>query len=253
MTTPPAEGLLFEVPAPPTPVERLLLLADQYVQHNDMLDLRLRAGSHPEPDAHVASAQLLVSATRAAIRGVADERLYESPELSDAMIRLSQLAFLSAASTDHRLQVARDLTALAPEAAVDCAACVAEEIRRRGWNTTDAPDQQLTSTQHTALREIACGHIVAINSLGQQYVHCRDRSVLISTLRSLEAKDLAERAPKSVSSDYTGSSLQDRVRLTSAGTTALALAIGRPPAIRAAPGTTPPPVPTAAQTAVRRR
>ncbi|RSS66362.1 hypothetical protein EF907_16635 [Streptomyces sp. WAC06273] len=44
MTTPP-EGLLFDVAAPPTPVERLLLLADQYVQHNDMPDRRPAAAS----------------------------------------------------------------------------------------------------------------------------------------------------------------------------------------------------------------
>lgn len=47
MTTPP-EGFLFDVAAPPTPVERLLLLSDQYVQHNDMLDRLLRA-RHPSP------------------------------------------------------------------------------------------------------------------------------------------------------------------------------------------------------------
>jgi hypothetical protein len=87
MTTPPADGLLFEVPAPPTPVERLLLLADHYVRHNDMLDL-LRTGSEPEPEAHVASAHQLASATHAAIKAVTDERLYENSELSGAVVRL---------------------------------------------------------------------------------------------------------------------------------------------------------------------
>ncbi|NEC76772.1 hypothetical protein [Streptomyces rochei] len=52
MTTPP-EDFLFDVAAPPTPVERLLLLADQYVQHNDMLDRLLRAHPPSEPNAHV--------------------------------------------------------------------------------------------------------------------------------------------------------------------------------------------------------
>ncbi|WP_326812272.1 hypothetical protein OIE62_07740 [Streptomyces scopuliridis] len=240
MTTPPADGLLFEVPAPPTPVERLLRLADQYVRHNDKLDLLLRSGSEPEPDAHVASAQQLASATRTAIKAITDERLYESPELSDAVVRLQQLAYLSSASTDHRLPMARTLTALAPEAAVDCATSVAAEIRHRRWTATGVPDQQLTATQHTALWEIARGHVVTTSSLGRQYVHYRDARVLISTLRSLEAKDLAERVPKSASSAYTRGPLQDRVRLTSAGTTALASAIGLPPATRAAPGTTPP-------------
>ncbi|MFF1420032.1 hypothetical protein [Streptomyces sp. NPDC058280] len=248
MTTPPADGLLFVVPAQPTPVERLLLLADHYVRHNDMLDLLLRSGS--EPEAHVDSAQQLAAATRTAIKVVTDQRLYESRELSDAVVRLQQLAYLSSASTDHRLPLARALTALAPEAAVDCATSVAGEIRRRRWTATDDPDQQLTATQHTALWEIARGHVVATGSPGRPYVPYRGARVLISTLRSLEAKDLAERVPKSASSVYT---LQDRVRLTSAGAIALASALGLPPATGAALGTTPPPVPTAAQTAARSR
>ncbi|MEU9280258.1 hypothetical protein [Streptomyces sp. NPDC048341] len=252
MTTPPTDGLLFDVAAPPTPVERLLLLADQYVRHNDTLDRLLRAGSPSEPDAHVASAQRLASATRTAIKAVMDERLYESHELSDAVLRLQQLAFLSSASTDHRLPMARTLTALAPEAATGCADTVAHEIRRRRWSTTDTPDHQLTPTQRTALWEIACGHVVATSSLGRQYVHYRDERVLIGTLRSLEANGLAERVPQSASSAYVGGPLQDRVRLTAAGTTALAAAISRPPTARA-PGTTPAPAPAAATTATRNR
>lgn len=252
MTTPPADGLLFDVAAPPTPVERLMLLADQYVQHNDTLDRLLRAGSQSEPDAHVASAQQLASATRAALKAVTDERLYESHELSAAVVRLQQLAFLSGASTEHRLPTARTLTALAPEAAMGCADSVAREIRRRRWSTTDAPDHQLTATQHTALWEIACGHVVATSSLGRQYVHYRDERVLIGTLRSLEANGLAERIPKSAASAYVGGPLQDRVRLTAAGTTALAAAISRPPTART-PGTTPAPAHAAAKTATRSR
>lgn len=230
MTTPPAEGQLSEVPAPPTQVERLLLLADQYTRHNDMLDLLLRTGSDSEPDAHVASAQRLASATRTALQAVNNERLFESPELSDAVVRLQQLAFLSTASTDHRLPMAHALTALAPEAVVDCAVRVAGEIRRRRWTATNIPDLQLTNAQHIALQEVARGHIVATSSQGRQYVHYRDARVLIGTLRSLEANDLVERVSKSASSAYVGGPLQDRVRLTSAGTTVLASTIGLPPA-----------------------
>lgn len=251
MTTPPADGLLFQVAAPPTPVEQLLLLADQYVRHNDMLDLLLRAGSKPEPDAHVASSQQLAAKTRAVIKAVTEEQLYESAELSDAMVRLQQLAFLSSASTDHQLPAARSLTALAPEAVVDCASSVAGEIRRRRPN--NAPDHQLTAAQHAALWEIARGHVVATGSQGRPYVHHRDARVLTSTLRSLEAEDLAKRTPKSASSAFTGGPPLDRARLTSAGITALASTIGRPPAPRIAPGATPPPIPTAAQTASRSR
>ncbi|NIY65620.1 hypothetical protein [Streptomyces malaysiensis] len=253
MTTPPTDGLLFDVAAPPTPVERLMLLADQYVQHNDALDRLLRAGPQPEPDAHIASAQRLASATRTALKAVTDERLYESHELSDAVVRLQQLAFLSSASADHRLPMARTLTALAPEATMGCADRIAREMRHRRRSTTDAPDHKLTTTQHTALWEIACGHVVATSSLGRQYVHYRDEHVLIGTLRSLEASGLAERIPNSAPSAYVGGPLQDRVRLTTAGTTALAAAISRPPAT-SAPGTTPAPAnAAAAKTATRSR
>ncbi|MFB8440492.1 hypothetical protein ACFC7A_15745 [Streptomyces niveus] len=49
MTTPPTNGLLFEIPAQPTPVELLLQLADHDMRHNDMLDRLLRSGSQPAP------------------------------------------------------------------------------------------------------------------------------------------------------------------------------------------------------------
>jgi hypothetical protein len=253
MTTPPADGLLFDVAALPTPVERLLLLADQYVQHTDTLDRLLRDTPPSEPDAHAASEQRLASATRTAIQTVADERLSARHELSDAMVRLQQLAFLSGASTDRPLPIARMLTSLAPETVMVCADSVAFEIRRR-WSTTDAPDHQLTTTQYTALWEIACGHVVATSSLGRHYVHYRDERVLIATLRSLKTHGLAERAPKTAPSAYVGGPLQDRVRLTRTGTTALAAAMSRPTATRP-PGTAPAPTlaPAATQAATRSR
>ncbi|MFE0836369.1 hypothetical protein ACFW33_29020 [Streptomyces sp. NPDC058830] len=251
MTTPP-EGFLFDVAVPPTPVERLLL-SDQYVQHNDMLDRLLRAHPPSEPNAHAASAQRLASATRTALKAVTDGRLTRSPDLSDAVVRLEQLAFLSSASADQQLPMARTLTALAPEAAMGCANTLAYEIRRRrGTAAGDGPEHTLTAAHHTALWEIACGNVVVTSSLGRQNVHYRDERVLMGTLRALEAKGLAERVPKSAPAAYVGGPLQDRVRLTPAGTTALATAISSPPT-RRVPGTTPAPAPTAAKTAAHSR
>ncbi|MFD8814341.1 hypothetical protein ACFV23_23320 [Streptomyces sp. NPDC059627] len=252
MTTPPAEGLLFDVAAPPTPVERLLLLADQYVQHNDMLDRLLRSGPSPDPDADAGSAQRLAAATCSAIKAVTDERLFRSHDLSDAVLRLEQLAFLSNASANQQFPTARTLTALAPEAAMSCADTLAFEIRHRRGSTLEAPEHPLTGTQQTALWEIGCGNVVATNSLGRQYVHYRDERVLIGTLRALEADGLAERVPTSAPSAYIGGPLQDRVRLRAAGTTALAAAISRPPTVRT-PRTTPASVPAAAKAAIRTR
>ncbi|MEU9155116.1 hypothetical protein AB0D59_32295 [Streptomyces sp. NPDC048417] len=172
MTTP-SEGLLFDVATPRTPIERLLLLADQYVQHNDMLDRLLRAGPSSELDAHAGSAEQLAAATRAAIKAVADERLFHSHELSDAVVRLQQLAFLSSASADHGPHTARTLTALAPEAAMECAGTLAYEIRHRRGSTGNVPDYRLASAHRTALWEIGCGNVVATSSLGRQYVRYR--------------------------------------------------------------------------------
>ncbi|GJF20907.1 hypothetical protein SHO565_14710 [Streptomyces sp. HO565] len=169
------------------------------------------------------------------------------------MVRLEQLAFLSSASADQQLPMARTLTALAPEAAMGCANTLAYEIRRRrGTAAGDGPEHTLTAAHHTALWEIACGNVVVTSSLGRQNVHYRDERVLLGTLRALEAKGLAERVPESAPAAYVGGPLQDRVRLTPAGTTALATAISSPPT-RRVPGTTPAPAPTAAKTAARSR
>ncbi|AJE87401.1 hypothetical protein SLNWT_7025 [Streptomyces albus] len=241
MTTPPADSLLFDVTAPATPVERLLLLAEQYVRHNDTLDCHLSVGPPSGADAHADSAQRLASATRTAVKAITDEELYRSSTLVDTIARLTQLAFLSAASADHPPAAARELTALAPEAAVECAAHLAAEIRRRHRSPHDASGQHLTTAQYTALAEIARGHLVTASSLGRQYVHYRDHRVPISTVRSLEAKDLAERTPNSAAPASAYGPLQDRVRLTAAGVTAFAAALSLPEH----PGPTPSPLPAA--------
>ncbi|WP_432104142.1 hypothetical protein [Streptomyces sp. bgisy091] len=249
MTTPPGDSLLFEVAAPPTPVERLLRLAGQYVQHNDTLDRLLRADSPSGPDAHTASAQQLASATRAAVKALTDERLFASRELSDAVVRLQQLAFLSDASIGQPLATARMLTALAPAAAMHCADTLALELRRRRRNATDAPTHQLAATHRTALWEIGCGNVVATSSQGRHYVHCLDEHVPIGTLRALETSGLAERDPKSAPSAYQAGPLQDRILLTSVGTTALAAVICSP----SAPSTTAAPAATATKRTARSR
>ncbi|MCX5395648.1 hypothetical protein [Streptomyces sp. NBC_00102] len=134
------------------------------------------------------------------------------------------------------------LTALAPEAAMRCADTLAHEIQRRRWNASDSPLHPLSAAQFTALREITCGNVAATSSLGRQYVHYRDERVLVGTLRALEEKGLANRVPESAPSAYEGGPLQDRVRLTPAGITALAAAIGSP-AAPLAPGPAPAPAP----------
>lgn len=253
MTMVPDESLLFDVPPPLTPVERLLHLAGQYTQHNDTLDLLLRPEARSEQQAHFVSAHGLASDTRFAVRTIREERLYRSAELAECVARLQQLAVLSTASAHLNIEAARELTALAPEAAVSCAAHLAAETRRRRPTTVIAPDERLTADLRTALTQIACGHVVASNSLGREFTRSREPRVLMSTLRVLESNDLAERIPNSAPGAYTGGPAQDRVHLTPAGITALASIIAPHPAEPSALGTTPRPVPTTPQAPTRSR
>lgn len=277
MTQPSAEGLLFDVPVPPTPVERLLVLAGHFTRHNDTLGLLPTSSARPDLEAHAASAQHLADQTRAAIRAVEDQQLYASTELIDAVVRLKQLAYLSGEAARHldhaatvppapapvtdgeladvpgavpgRITLARELTALAPEAAVESATRIAREIRRRRPPTATTA-VELTALQYSALQEIVRGHIAVNESLGRQYVHSRDTRVLVSTLRSLEAKGLITREAKSALPAYYGGPPPDRMRLTTPGTTALAARIGLSPA---APTTTADPAPTPPSPARARR
>ncbi|MCZ0974347.1 hypothetical protein O1L55_30065 [Streptomyces albulus] len=112
----------------------------------------------------------------------------------------------------------------------------------------------MSAVQRTALAEIACGHVVASSSLGREFTRSREPKVLMSTLRALETKGLAERTAGSVRPLYAGSPHLDRARLTSAGITALASVIDSPPAgPSTAPGTTPRPLPATAQVIARSR
>lgn len=250
MTQPPADALLFEVPPPPTPIERLLALAGHYTQHNDRLDLLLADNTAPDPAPHVGAARDLAADTLAAIKAVHDERLYESAELSDAVVRLKQLVYLSTAAAGHGPQLARELTAVAPEAVLDSATRVAGEIRRKRWSTTAGSDDSFSAAQHTALHEIARGHVVVTGTAERRYVHHRTARVLISTLRSLEAKGLIALKAKSAAPAFIGGPPQDRVYLTPAGVTVLATVLTLPPATPASPSSRPA---TSTQTAARGR
>ncbi|MFI0119823.1 hypothetical protein [Streptomyces globisporus] len=254
MTPPPAEALLFEVPPPPTSIERVLHLADQYTQHNDALDLVLRTTATSGPNTHADSALRTAASTQSAIKAIQGERLYESVELTETVMRLQQLAFLSTASADLRAGTARQLTALAPEAAVSCAVTLATEMRRRRWASAPVADHRLTAVQCDALTQIARGHVVASSSLEREFTRSREPKVLMSTLRALESRGLVERSADSAHPAYVGGTPQDRVRLTETGIASLASVLELPPARpSAAPGTTPRPLPASAQATARSR
>lgn len=220
--TEPTDGQLFDVPEPRTPVELLLSLSGNYTRHNDALALfRPTHASGPELGAHANSAAQLAHESLAAVKAVQDQQLYASADLIDATVRIKQIAYLSSEAARHlaeaqavvtaasltnpertgppdgvdrQVQLAQELTALAPEAAVESATGIARETQRRRPAAAGASDG-LAAAELSALHAAARGHVVMAQSLGRQYVHSRDGRVRISTLRSLESKGLITREP----------------------------------------------------------
>lgn len=266
------DDLLFDVPEPPTPVERLLALAGDVTRHNDALSLfRPTAASGPALGAHADSAAQLANAALTAVQAVHDQQLYASADLIDATVRIKQIAYLSGEAARHlaeaqatvtaaalanpeltglpdgateQFQLAQELTALAPEAAVESATGIARETHRRRPSASTATDG-LATAELSALHTVARGHVVMARSQGREYVHSRDSSVRIGTLRSLEGKGLIVRAPATAPPAFHGGPAQDRIGLTAGGAAAVAALLALPPA---APASAPAPAMPAAHT-----
>ncbi|GHD79518.1 hypothetical protein ACFQL8_19490 [Streptomyces goshikiensis] len=244
-----SDDLLFDVSAPPTPVERLLALAGDFTQHNDAFVLLLPALAADDLQVLADSAKHLARESLAAVQAVEDQRLYASVALIEATVRTKQLAYLSSAVARHlseagaqltgttptqteppaalegvrdQIQLAQELTLLAPAAAVEAASGVAREVHRRQPSGTPAAAGPLAAAELTALHAAALGLVVMARGMGREYVHSRDHGVRIGTLRSLENKELIAIAPNSAPPAYEGGPPQDRIRLTCGGTTAVA-------------------------------
>lgn len=138
----------------------------------------------------------------------------------------------------RRLDLARELTALAPEASVMTAEAVAVEMRRQRPNAPSlvgAAHTPLSPTQHTALRATARGQIEIYATGGKPYVSLRDDRLPITTIRALESKDLIQRY------DRPNAQGRQRLYLTATGRQTLIAAAGRPQpaASRTRPATKP--------------
>lgn len=246
MTLPP--DALFDVPAPLPPVGQLLVLAGEYSRHNDSLDLALGRMA-PDSGTHAPSAERLAADTTEAITAVDRLKLFDHSDLTTALMRLQQVAYLSEASARHNPPTARVLTAFAAEAVVDSAARIAAHMRRRRSANAPAPDERLDAVQYAALREIALGHVVTTSSSGREYPHSSGDRVLLGTLRDLQEHGFIDHTPRSAPAAFHGGPFQARTRLTPAGATALASVITPPPASRDAPAAASAhPAPTAAST-----
>lgn len=254
------------IPDRPSPVVRLLALADQFTQHNDQL-ARLQP-AYGATWGHT-SAQVLVTACLEAVQAIVDEPMYAGVTVTEATVRIKHLAVLTgqavrhlaeakaqhrapASPSDqpfrggevaHQIQLAQDLTILAPAAALESASAVASAIHHRRPATTTGTDA-LALAERTALHATARGHVVIGRREGREYAHSRDGSVHLNTLRALEHAGLIAVQPGSAPPPFGEGPPHDRVRLTPSGAMAVTAFLGRsirtpaPPATSALPART---------------
>ncbi|MCY0942323.1 hypothetical protein [Streptomyces antarcticus] len=242
------------LPAPPSPgtaspVVRLLALADQFTQHNDLL-ARLRP-AYGAARGH-ASAAFLASACTEAVQAIQGHPIPATAAVEEATIRIKQLAYLTAGAAHHlaeakgslgapasvpeqaratreisqQIALAQELTALGPIAAVEAATTIAVEIHRSSPGTAAV---HLTPAERTALHAAARGHLAIGGSGDREHVHSRSDSVRIDTVLALEQRGLTSREPTSAPPAFDGGPPPDRVRLTFSGAMAVAAQLGRAP------------------------
>uniref|UniRef100_A0AAU2K185 Antirepressor protein C-terminal domain-containing protein n=1 Tax=Streptomyces sp. NBC_00049 TaxID=2903617 RepID=A0AAU2K185_9ACTN len=228
---------------------RLLALADQFTQHNDQL-ARLQP-AYAAMWGHT-SAQVLVSACLEAVQAIVDEPMDAGVTVTEATVRIKHLAVLTgqavrhlaeakaqlsapASPSDrpsrggevaHEIHLARELTLLAPAAALESARAVASAIHRRQPATATGSDA-LAAAERTALHATARGHVVIGRRGGHEYAHSRGDSVHLGTLRALEQAGLVAVQPGSAPPPFGEGHPHDRVRLTPGGAMAVTAFLGR--------------------------
>ncbi|MFD8980482.1 hypothetical protein [Streptomyces sp. NPDC059564] len=275
--SPPApETPVPAVAGPPSPVLRLLALADQFTQHNDQL-ARLQP-AYAATQGHI-SANSLVSACLEAVQAIVEQAAYGGVAVTEATVRIKQLAVLTGQAVRHlvdakalldatpsppdapagngdiahQIQLARELTLLAPVAAVESASTLATEVHGRRPAAATGADA-LAPSQRTALHATARGHLVIARHQGREAVHSRGNSVRIETLRALEQAGLVAVEPGSAPPAFGAGPPRDRVRLTLTGAMTLTAALGRSPrtpALSALPALTATAVPASSRPRTR--
>ncbi|MCZ4103536.1 hypothetical protein [Streptomyces sp. H39-C1] len=254
MTTPSRDGQ--HAAPPPTAPEQLLELAGDFSRHNDALTALTATGPSATSNVlqHVAFTQCLARETLTAIAVIKRQPLHHTHQVQDALVRLKQLAYLTTEAADHlldavdlmraareqgagspdqlaahpeplraafrRIQLARELTALAPEAVVEAAEHIARESHRQKAAEPHPQEIRLSLAQYTALRAAASGHVLATDLFGKQSASIRSTRIPISTLRSLQAKHLLQH--EMLPPAHRDAAHQSRIRLSPAGVAALA-------------------------------
>ncbi|MDO0936407.1 hypothetical protein QQY66_33665 [Streptomyces sp. DG2A-72] len=246
-------------PSPFAVPERLLALGTEFTRHHDALSaITLLRG--PDPASNLSRH---IPRTQALARGALDVpdllrglMLYRSPAILAGLARTKQLAALATAAADHlldavdflhdahrpttdpedmatayrralleagqRVTLALQLTALGAEDCLTAADTFARQMRRQHLTPNHRPPS-LSPTQHAALEAAARGDMTLDRLNDKPFVRRGDARVTISTIRSLEARDLVKREECPLL-------LHDqRIHLTTEGCRTLAATLGRPP------------------------
>ncbi|MFC8567330.1 hypothetical protein ACFUIW_16385 [Streptomyces sp. NPDC057245] len=171
--------------------------------------------------------------------------------MSSAVVRLKQIAYLSSGATRYLtsaqqatpphdapharldlrrgsgqyVRLARELTALAPAAVVECATHIAARLPARARTGATVPG--MDTAMRATLLDVARGHVIVTEQYEQPgYGHTV--SVDVNVLRHLESQGLVSRELASAPPFFNGGPPRDRVRLTSSGLAALGTVLDTP-------------------------
>ncbi|GAA4781837.1 hypothetical protein [Streptomyces ziwulingensis] len=267
---------MFDVdaPAPLTPVEQLLALADLYTRHNDRIDLLFAGRSTVAPDVFVSSARGLEREMLACLKTIRQQRLPAREPVPSAVVRLKQIAHLTSGATRYltsaqqalpagdgepgrpdprrrfgqHLRLARELTALAPATIVESARHIAPRLHNRARTSTTVPG--MAKAQRDTLLEVARGHVSLTEQNGQPD-YGNTATVDTDVLHHLETQGWVTREPGSAPPFFPGGPTRDRLRLTALGLPVLSTVVDAPLVV-SLPTARPAPAP-AATTAARTR
>lgn len=249
---------LFDLPSLP---ERLITLADDFIVHGDLLKTLAVTGhlQGPALRQQIPRTQDLAVFTLG-VRESVEGTLRSTPAVVDASLRLRQTAYLAAGAAEelrgllilndaghsvagHQAGMAQDLTALGAETCIALAETIAVESLRQRVAQPSENVPVLASTDLPAMHAVARGKAHVTLMLGRQYISNDDGARLsITTVRDLETRALIQRGGE----EQEGR--PQRLRLTTAGVSALAGSFGQAPSTTPGQQSSPSPVHSPAPT-----